>query len=201
MTKDDRSPDGVRFPLVPAEPVSVYGNDDKPTPSLDELDSRIIGFLTGDARMSARAIARRLDVSPGTVSHRISRLTRRSVISGYRTLINAEALGYDLHAILGLQTEQGPVLDDAVRDLLEIPEVEAVHIVTGQWDLLAELRLRDHSHLLDVLRNKIYRIAGFRHVETMISLMTHSPPGGWQPPELRALQTPDGDVRGAAADE
>ncbi len=160
--------------------------------SLDQLDARILGFLIADPRISARAIARRIGVSPGTVSQRLGRLTQRSVISGYRTLLNAEALGYEVHAILGLQTDQGPGLDDAISELLKIPEVENVHIVTGQWDLLAELRLRDHAHLLDVLREKVYRIPGFRHVETMISLMTQSRPGGWRPPELQAAEPTDG---------
>lgn len=154
--------------------------------SLDHLDTRIVAFLTADPRISARAIARQMGVSPGTVSQRIARLTQRSVISGYRTVLNAESLGYEVHAILGLQTDQGPILDDAIRELLKIPEVENVHIVTGQWDLLAELRLRDHSHLLDVLREDVYHIPGFRHVETMICLVTHSRPGGWVPSEFHA---------------
>lgn len=152
--------------------------------SLDQLDIRIVAFLTADPRISARSIARQIGVSPGTVSQRIARLTQRSIISGYRTVLNAESLGYEVHAILGLQTDQGPVLDDTIRELLRIPEVENVYIVTGQWDLLAELRLRDHSHLLDVLRKEVYRIPGFRHVETMISLKTHSRPGGWVPAEF-----------------
>lgn len=158
---------------------------------LDPLDTRIVGFLTDDPRMSARAIAKRIGVSPGTVSQRIGRLAQRSVISGYRTMLNAEALGYEVHAILGLQLDQGPTLDDAVAELLKIPEVESVQIVTGQWDVLAELRLRDHPHLLDVLRTAIYRIPGFRRVETMISLATRSRPGGWRPPELLEDATRD----------
>lgn len=163
--------------------------------SLDQLDVQIIALLTADPRISARAIARQIGVSPGTISQRIARLTQRSVIAGYRTVLNAEPLGYEVHAILGLQTDQGPILDDAIRELLRIPEVENVHIVTGQWDLLAELRLRDHSHLLNVLREEVYRIPGFRHVETMISLKTHSRAGGWVPSEFRA-----NDAEESAAD-
>lgn len=165
--------------------------------ALDELDIQIVTLLVAEPRISARAISRRIGVSPGTVAQRIARLTQRSVISGYRTILGAESLGYEVHGILGLQTDQGPILDDAIGELLKLPEVVNVHIVTGHWDLLAELRLRDHSHLLDVLRKEIYRIPGFKHVETMMSLKTYSRPEGWLPHEFRSVQQMVDQRRGA----
>lgn len=164
--------------------------------SLDGLDVRILAFLTADPRVSARAIARQIGVSPGTVSQRIARLVERSLIIGYRTLLNPESLGYSVHAMLGIQTDQGPALDDAISALLAIPEVEAVHVVTGSWDLLAELWLRDHAHLLSVLREDVYRVPGFRHVETMMSLTTHARREGWQPSGLRAAGEQPPNVAG-----
>lgn len=181
---DDQTP-----PDDDARPLDQVGEG---LASLDGLDVRILALLTAHPRVSARAIARQIGVSPGTVSQRIARLVERSLITGYRTLLNPESLGYSVHAMLGIQTDQGPALDDAISALLEIPEVAAVHVVTGSWDLLAEMWLRDHAHLLSVLREDVYRIPGFRHVETMMSLKTHSRREGWRPAGLRiaALEPP-----------
>lgn len=181
---DRRRRQDPALPAAAAVPAPERAQGAARPPALDELDVQVIGFLASDPRRSARAIARELGVSPSTVSQRVARLTRSSIISGYRMLLNAAALGYEVHAMLGLQTDQGPVLDEAIAALLAIPEVENVHIVTGQWDMLVELRLRDHTHLLEVLRGEIYSIPGFRHVETMICLVTHSRPRGWLPFEV-----------------
>jgi len=172
---------------------------------LDEIDVEIVSLLAQDARISARGIAREVGMSPGAISERISRLEQRNVITGYRVLVNPEALGYAVHALVGVETEQGPVLNEVIEQLMAIPEVATVQIVTGQWDLMVELRVRDHPHLLHVVTSEIYGIRGFRHCETMISLTLRTPEGGWLPPELRKMQwplehelqaaQPDGDVR------
>jgi DNA-binding Lrp family transcriptional regulator len=157
-------------------------------PQLDDVDTSIILLLTRDARLSARSIARQIGMSPGAVSERISRLEQRGVITGYRGLVDPAALGYSVHALVGVQTDQGPLLATIIEQLMRIPEVATVHIVTGQWDLLVELRLRDNPHLLEVVTNKIYGIQGFRHCETLISLLVRTPDGGWLPPELVAKE-------------
>ena len=152
---------------------------------LDEVDARIITLLAADARISARSIARQIGMSPGAISERIARLEQRQVITGYRPLVNPSALGFGVHAIVGVQTEQGPLLNEIIEQLMAIPEVANVHIVTGRWDLLVELWLYDNADLLDVVTHKIYGVRGFRHCETMISLMMRSPKAGWLPPALR----------------
>ena len=158
---------------------------------LDEIDSKILLLLARDARLSARSIARQIGMSPGAISERISRLEQRGVITGYRGLVNPLALGYSVHALVGVQTSQGPRLAQSIEQLMQVPEVATVHIVTGQWDLLVELRLRDNAHLLDVVTNKVYGIEGFRHCETLISLLVRTPQEGWLPPELRVHEEPD----------
>jgi len=63
--------------------------------------------------------------------------------------------------------------------LMMIPEIEAAQVVTGPWDLIVRVRVRDHQHLRSVVFEKIWPIPGFRHSETMISYETRERPGGW----------------------
>jgi DNA-binding Lrp family transcriptional regulator len=167
----------------------VGGEQPRPV-QVDEVDGKILLLLAGDARLSARSIARQIGMSPGAVSERISRLEQRGVITGYRALVDPVVLGYSVHALVGVQTDQGPLLGKSIEQLMEIPEVASVHIVTGQWDLLVELRLRDNSQLLDVVTTKVYGIDGFRHCETLISLLVRGPGEGWLPRELASAEEP-----------
>lgn len=147
---------------------------------LDAIDRRILEVLGDNARLSTRAIARELGMSAGAISERILRLERNGVITGYHAAIDPAALGYRMLAIVGLQTDQDPLLSENLDRIAEIPEIEALYVVTGRWDLVAEIRARDQEHLRRVIIEKLWKIPGFRHSETMISLETRHRRGGWK---------------------
>jgi DNA-binding Lrp family transcriptional regulator len=146
---------------------------------LDEIDRAILMLLAENARHSVRELSRRIQMSPGAVADRIARLEERRVIRGYHTQIDPAALGYGLEAIVALQTEQGPSIEVTLDRLMAIPEVEAVQVVTGPWDVIARVRVQDHQHLRRVVFDKVWKIPSFRHSETMISYETRERPGGW----------------------
>jgi DNA-binding Lrp family transcriptional regulator len=177
--ESEPAPDGSRLQVVDRT------RDSGPPVELDAADRNIVGLLLDDPRISARAIGRHIGMSPGAVTERIARLHQRGVIAGYQLAVNPSALGYNVHALVGLQTDQGSTFDQAVESLRKIPEIISLHIVTGRWDVLVEVRVRDHEHLLDVMTNRILTIPGFRHSETMLSLRAYTDPRGWRPPELQ----------------
>jgi Lrp/AsnC family leucine-responsive transcriptional regulator len=163
--------------------MSAIGDDgqrplNRPT-DLDETDRQILVLLAGNARQSVREIARRIQMSPGAIADRVARMEERGVIRGYHTQIDPAALGFGLEAVVALQTEQGPSMEATLDRLMTIPEVEAAQVVTGPWDLIVRVRVRDHQHLRSVVFDKIWPIPGFRHSETMISYETRERSGGW----------------------
>jgi Lrp/AsnC family transcriptional regulator, leucine-responsive regulatory protein len=151
----------------------------------DEVDEKLIELLKGDARRSARALAREIGMSPGAVSERISRLEGAGIIKAYRAEIDSSALGLHVRVLVGVQIQQEPAPDEIVESLLDIPEVSEVHIVSGQWDLVVLVEVRDGEHLKDVVLSKIWRTPGFRHSETMLLLGTYNkhtlPPSAGEP--------------------
>lgn len=124
-------------------------------------------------------------MSGNAVNERIQRLEERGTIRGYFADLEPSALGYGMLAIIGLQTLHGPELDETIKQLLAIPEVQEAHIVTGQWDLIVQLRVRDNEHLQHVLLEGVWKLKAFRHSETMIVLRSHRRPGAWAPPAIR----------------
>lgn len=145
----------------------------------DETDREILLLLAEHARQSVRELARRIQMSPGAVADRIARLEERGVIRGYHAEIDPAALGYGLEAIIALQVEQGPPMEVMLDRLMVIPEVEAAQVVTGPWDLVVRIRVRDHQHMRAVVFDKVWKVPGFRHSETMVSYETRDRPGGW----------------------
>jgi hypothetical protein len=43
-------------------------------------------------------------------------------------------------------------------------------VVTGSFDLLVRLRVRDHTHLRELLLTEIFQISGVQRTETFLSL-------------------------------
>ena len=69
---------------------------------LDDLDRQIIDVLREDARLSARAGARRLGVAAGTIGQRVARLEDSGVIRGYTVVIEEALVGRPLGFIVGM---------------------------------------------------------------------------------------------------
>ena len=74
------------------------------------------------------------------------------------------------------------VLIEAERDALswlggalaDIEGVAEAYSVTGEWDFVAILRLRDHDQLKDVVTGKISQLAGVSATQTMVAFAAYS---------------------------
>jgi Lrp/AsnC family transcriptional regulator for asnA, asnC and gidA len=148
----------------------------------DDVDRRIITLLTADARLSARAIARELSMSPGAIIERIDRLEGAGIITGYHASVDIAALGFPVRAIVGVQVDRGDdALAGVVDGLMAMRNVQTVKLVTGEWDLLVEIVVQDNAQLREVLIDTIARLPGVTATTTMINLETRQRPGSWSP--------------------
>ncbi len=153
-----------------------------PRPDLDPVDLRLLRLLTEDARLSSRRLGREIGMSPGAVSERVARLERDGVIRAYRADVDPRALGFGMQVIIGLRTEQSPLLEQTFDEVAAIPEVELAHVVAGSWDLVLYLHVRDHEHLRTVILERLWHLSAFRHSETMLVLDSRHGPIDWFAP-------------------
>jgi DNA-binding Lrp family transcriptional regulator len=135
---------------------------------LDPIDDQIVSMLVEDARLSTRAIARAVGMSPTGVSERLERLHGRGIILGYHAEVDLAALGWDVEAIIGITADQGDHLRVLVDHLMQFPEVVTAHIVTGRWDVLLSVRSRSHQALQEFVVGRLPASPGFVRSETMV---------------------------------
>ena len=141
-----------------------------PEAEVDELDLALLRALAADARQSQRALARQIEMSPPAVADRLARLERSGVIRGYRADIDWAALGLPVVVYLAVTAGAGMELSKIISEIRELPEAETMSVVTGSLDLLVRLRVRDHTHLRQLLLTKIFQITGVQRTETFLSL-------------------------------
>jgi Lrp/AsnC family leucine-responsive transcriptional regulator len=149
---------------VPSEPVA-----------LDTIDLRLLLLLSDDARISQRSLARELGMSAPAVADRLARLHRQGVIAGYGVRLNWSALGYPTIVYLTVTAVQGYEQGMIMSRLAALPEVEEVMLVTGDFDMLVRVRVRDHTHLRDLLINSVWQIEGIQRTETSLSIAEMKP--------------------------
>lgn len=141
-----------------------------PSYDLDELDIKILTILMNDASMPYTEIAKKLVVSGGTIHVRMKKMQELGIIKGSILTIDAQKIGYDITAFLGIDLEKGSQYADAVKQLKKVKEVVELHYCTGQYSMFAKIICRDTSHLREVLNKEIQSLKGIKRTETIISL-------------------------------
>ena len=114
--------------------------------TLDELDVKILRLLNADARKSYRDIAKATDASISTVSNRVRKLEDLGVIMGYVPVLNEARLGYDVLAVVGVKIHKGKLLE-VQRRIAKDDRVTHVYDVTGEWDSIVVVRLKNTREL------------------------------------------------------
>ena len=76
-------------------------------------------------------------------------------------------------AIVLIQTERGRTQDTA-EALLEIDQVNEVYSVTGEYDLIALVRVRQYDEMAEVVPGRIARVPGITRTETLMAFQCYS---------------------------
>ena len=161
-----------------SEPLAHLADVASPTTpkvDVDELDLALLRELAIDARQSQRALARAVKMSPPAIADRLARLERLGAIRGYRVELDWAALGYPVVVYLAVSANPGADLSEIARSIRTLPEAQDMSVVTGAFDLLVRLRVRDHTHLRELLLNTIFQIPGVQRTETFLSLADAEP--------------------------
>jgi DNA-binding Lrp family transcriptional regulator len=65
-------------------------------------------------------------------------------------------------------------IPETAETIAQIPEVSEVYSVTGEFDLVAMVRVRGHEELGDVIPGHLNKVPGVTHTETHIAFRTYS---------------------------
>jgi DNA-binding Lrp family transcriptional regulator len=76
-------------------------------------------------------------------------------------------------AIVLVRTDVARIPETAEK-IADIPQVSEVYSVTGEFDLVAMVRVRTHEELDEVIPGTVNRISGVLHTETHIAFRTYS---------------------------
>ena len=139
---------------------------------LDDLDREILRLLQNSGRTSNADLARQTNLSPPAIHARIKRLEQQGYIRQYAALLDWEAAGYDMMCLISvsMQVHQPDAVHNFRQAIQQIPEVLECYHVTGEYDYLLKVAIRNRTDLERFLMEELTPIAGIAHIHTSLVL-------------------------------
>ena len=134
----------------------------------DKVDRQILGYLSGDARISNREIAQSLGLAEGTVRGRIRRLQENRMIR-IVALTSFAGPKMPIMAYIGVRADLHGIAQTA-QAIAKLPFVRFVATTLGRYDILAITVVQDGAELVRRVNAEIMTISGVRHVETTLAV-------------------------------
>ena len=137
---------------------------------LDDTDLAILDLLQREGRISNADLARRINLSQPATHARVRWLEQEGYISEYNARLNREKLGYGMVCYIHLsgQLHQRSQLDDLRKALVGMPEVQECAFVTGEFDFLIKVVLRNQKELERFILQKLTPLPGVGRVNTSL---------------------------------
>lgn len=143
---------------------------------MDGVDEQIVAILRSEGRASFSAIGRQIGLSTNAVATRVRRLERSGVIVGYQAVLGTDLAdrGSGLEAFIDVRLHPDRDSDDFLAWTAGIRQISSAVHVTGPYDYLLHVNLRDTASLDDLLRT-LKKEAGAAQTQTRLALRTGHP--------------------------
>jgi Lrp/AsnC family leucine-responsive transcriptional regulator len=141
---------------------------------MDGIDRKILRALQQDARASLQQIGQTVGLSSSPCWERIRKMEQAGVIQGYTVRLDAQALGlHDTVLVqVTLDSHSDNTLEKFGETLAAIPEVIEAYLVSGEYDYLLRVAVKDTRDYERLLRERLYKIKGIRHSKSSFVLRT-----------------------------
>ena len=108
------------------------------TGQLDAIDWRILRTLQDNGRITNVELAEKVGLSPPPCLRRVRALEEAGYIAGYRAMLNAEKLGFEVmvFAMVGLKSQAESELTGFVNQVKSWPLVRECYAVSGEADFM-----------------------------------------------------------------
>jgi DNA-binding Lrp family transcriptional regulator len=148
---------------------------------VDALDRRILTELQDDGRQTNARLAEALGLSQSATHERVRRLERGGLIRGYRADVAPEGMGVGLQAFVAaeLNAHSRGHIEDFEKGILLVPGVRACYHITGRFDYLVHVAVRDLEQLGALIKMDIASVPGVAKLETLLVLTEVKADAGW----------------------
>jgi DNA-binding Lrp family transcriptional regulator len=139
---------------------------------LDKVDRDLLNYLQENARITNAELARRVELSPPGLQKRVKKLEDAGIIDQYATILNPETVGYDMlcYVQITLVRHKSDFLQNFMKVVQDIPEVLEAYHITGEYDYLLKVVIRNRKHLEEFILETLSPLPGMDKIRTSLVL-------------------------------
>ena len=135
---------------------------------LDEKDLAILTLIQENSKLTANQIAKKINTPITTIFAKTKRMEEMGIIKQYRAILSPEKLNLGTAAFILASVSYREKNEDqtsisqrkVAEEIARFPEVQEVHVITGDWDLLIKIRGENVEAIGNFVVDKLRLING-----------------------------------------
>ncbi|MDD1795542.1 Lrp/AsnC family transcriptional regulator [Enterovibrio sp. ZSDZ42] len=153
------------------------------TSTLDRTDIEILRILQSNGRLPVVELAKRVNLTTTPCSERVKRLEREGYIAGYHADISADKLGLDVIVFIHMRLDQSnlSIFDKFAKSALLIPEIEECYSLSGDFDAMVKVRVKNIKAYQQFMSNRIVQLPGVIQTRSEIVIAEYKRSAGINP--------------------
>ncbi|MFJ8061317.1 Lrp/AsnC family transcriptional regulator [Streptomyces sp. NPDC096142] len=140
--------------------------------TLDAIDREILLHLRQDGRLTNVELAKRVGLTPPPCLRRVKRLEEAGVISGYRAVINTQALGRGLEVLIDVEiyAQDRKSFQDFEDTVASFDEVIEFRRMYGRPDYFIRVAVADHAAYEAFITGKLSGLPAVLRLESHLTM-------------------------------
>lgn len=141
---------------------------------MEDKDEAILSQLRIDSSRSISELASDLQIPRTTVQERIKKLVQGGIIKKFTLQLDYGKIGKPVTAfiLVSFLAGTGVSQKEAAQKIADIEDVYEVHVISGDWDIIAKARGESIQSIGELVLDKIRNVKGVERTLTCTSFMT-----------------------------
>ena len=144
------------------------------------MREKILTYIERNSRVDLRDLAIMLGTDEATIANEIAQMEKEGVICGYHTLIDWDKAGVEMVTALievRVTPQRDSGFDRIAERLYNYPEVYAVYLISGSYDLLVTLEGKTLKEVSRFVSERLSTIDGVLSTATYFILKKYKDHG------------------------
>ena len=145
-----------------------------------EMREKLLTFIEKNSRVDLKELAVILGIEEGAVANELAAMEEEHIICGYHTLIDWEKTGVEkVNALIEVRVtpQRGRGFDAVAERIYNYPEVNAVYLISGGYDLLVTLEGKTLREVAQFVSDKLSTLEAVLSTKTNFILKKYKDHG------------------------